>query len=120
MAVIVLVISMLGIYSAITLDTEYRRKEMAIRKINGAGMCQIALLFARLYIVLLLSTSLLAFPLTGVLLHCFSRLYVSFIDTGVWFYGSIFLSVTLLILLTVYVRIRDIARINPAEVIKSE
>lgn len=35
-SVVVLVISLLGVYSAVTIDTEYRRKEMAIRKINGA------------------------------------------------------------------------------------
>ena len=103
-----LLISMLGIYSAITLDTEYRRKEMAIRKVNGAGVQQIALLFARLYVVLLVSTTALAFPLTGWLLQAFSSLYASFISVGPLFYGCIFLSVVLLTILTVYVRIRNI------------
>ena len=111
---------MLGIYSAVTLDTEYRRKEMAIRKINGAGIRQIAILFARLYIVLLFSTAILAFPLVGVLLHFFSQMYASFVEVGVLFYSSIFLVVVLLTVVTVYVRIRNIARINPAEVIKRE
>ena len=120
MAVLTLLISMLGIYSAITLDTEYRRKEMAIRKVNGAGVQQIALLFARLYVVLLVSTTALAFPLTGWLLQAFSSLYASFISVGPLFYGCIFLSVVLLTILTVYVRIRNITRVNPAEVIKRE
>ena len=120
MAFISLLISMLGIYSAVTLDTKYRRKEMAIRKINGAGIRQIAILFARLYIVLLFSTAILAFPLVGVLLHFFSQMYASFVEVGVLFYSSIFLVVVLLTVVTVYVRIRNIARINPAEVIKRE
>lgn len=120
MAVLTLLISMLGIYSAITLDTEYRRKEMAIRKVNGAGVRQIALLFARLYVVLLVSTAALAFPLTGWLLQAFSSMYASFISVGPLFYGSIFLSVVLLTVLTVFVRIRNITRVNPAEVIKRE
>lgn len=120
MAMISLLISMLGIYSAITLDTEYRRKEMAIRKINGAGIPQIVLLFARLYLVLLVTSALVAFPLVAVILHYFSLLYASFIDTGFCFYGSIFISVALLTTLTVYARIRNIARVNPAEVIKRE
>ena len=120
MAVLTLLISMLGIYSAITLDTEYRRKEMAIRKVNGAGVRQIALLFARLYVVLLVSTAALAFPLTGWLLQAFSSMYASFISVGPLFYGSIFLSVVLLTVLTVFVRIRNITRVNPAEAIKRE
>lgn len=120
MSIIALVISVLGIYSAITLDTEYRRKEMAIRKINGAGVRQIVLIFARLYIVLVIITVAIAFPIVEFLLRMFSNMYYSFIDTGILFYGGILLFVVLLITLTVYVRIKNIARINPAEIIKSE
>lgn len=120
MAVVAIVISLLGIYSAITLDTEYRRKEMAIRKINGAGVRQIVMLFARLYIVLILSTAVVAFPVIEILTDMFGSLYISFIDTGFLFYGSITLCVVLLVTLAVYVRIRNIAHINPSEIIKSE
>ena len=47
-------------------------------------------------------------------------MYASFISVGPLFYGCIFLSVVLLTILTVYVRIRNITRVNPAEVIKRE
>lgn len=120
MAVVALIISLLGIYSAITLDTEHRRKEMAIRKINGAGTWQIVLLFARLYLVLVLTTAVVAFPIVDFLLGELRGTYHSFIDTGFLFYGGILLFVGLLITLAVYARIRDISRINPAEIIRSE
>lgn len=120
MAVISLIISLFGIYSAITLDTEYRRKEMAIRKINGAGMWHIVMLFAKLYIVLILSTAAIAFPIVEFLLSIYGEMYYSFIDTGIMFYGGIMFWVIMLITLTVYVRIRDISQINPAEIIKNE
>ena len=120
MSIIALIISVLGIYSAITLDTEYRRKEMVIRKINGAGVRQIVLIFARLYIVLVIVTVAIAFPIVEFLLRMFSNMYYSFIDTGILFYGGILSFVVLLITMTVYVRIKNIARINPAEIIKSE
>lgn len=52
---------------------------------------------------------------------CFSNKdRITFIDTGIIFYGGIMLCVILLITLTLYVRIRDISRINPAEIIKNE
>lgn len=54
LSVISVIITVLGIYSAITLDTVSRQKEVAIRKINGAGPKVIALLFGKLYIRLLL------------------------------------------------------------------
>ena len=57
MALVVIAISLLGIYAAITLDTEYRRKEMAIRKVNGAGLKDIVFIFARLHSWILMITA---------------------------------------------------------------
>lgn len=120
MAAVCLLIVLLGIYSAITLDTERRRKEVAIRKINGAGVWQIVWLFARFYMLLVVLTAAVALPLAAYLLNLYSRMYISFVELGVLFYGGLILFVALLVTAVVYVRIRNIARVNPAEVIKSE
>lgn len=119
-SVVVLVISLLGVYSAVTIDTEYRRKEMAIRKINGAGMRQIVWLFARLYVTLLTVTAVLGFTLVEFLLRQFSTLYTVFFQHGVAFYFFLFLSVSLFVALTVAFRIWQVSRVNPAEEIKRE
>lgn len=120
MAAVCLLIVLLGIYSAITLDTERRRKEVAIRKINGAGVWQIVWLFARFYMLLVVLTAAVALPLAAYLLNLYSRMYISFVELDVLFYGGLILFVALLVTAVVYVRIRNIARVNPAEVIKSE
>lgn len=119
-SVVVLVISLLGVYSTVTIDTEYRRKEMAIRKINGAGMRQIVWLFARLYVTLLTVTAMLGFALVEFLLRQFSTLYTVFFQHGVAFYFFLFLSVSLFVALTVAFRIWQVSRVNPAEEIKRE
>lgn len=62
-SIVSLIITLLGVYSAITLDTERRQKEVAIRKVNGAGVKQIIMLFARMYIGLLIFSAVIAFPL---------------------------------------------------------
>ena len=120
MALVVIAISLLGIYAAITLDTEYRRKEMAIRKVNGAGLKDIVFIFARLYIWILMITAALAFPIVYVILNFFKMTYAIFIDTGVLFYGGIFVGVSLIIALTVGFRIYLITKVNPAEIIRKE
>ena len=56
-AIVSIIITLLGVYSSITLDTERRQKEVAIRKVNGAGMSHIIWLFTRLYITLLMVTA---------------------------------------------------------------
>ena len=118
LSVVALAISLLGVYSAITLDTEYRRKEMAIRKINGAGIRQIAMLFARLYVWMLTGTAAVAFMLVAGILHKLRQMYTLFFDDGILFYAGIFLSVCLLMTVTVFFRIRQIARVSPAEEIR--
>ena len=120
MAIVAMVISLLGVYAAITLDTEYRRKEMAIRKVNGAGIRQIAWIFARLYVRLLVVSALFAFPIVAVVLHQIKSMYAFFIDTGVLFYGGIFVGVSAVVALTVGFRIHRIAKVNPAEIIRKE
>lgn len=115
-----IIITLLGVYASITLDTEQRQKEVAIRKVNGAGMRQIILLFARLYILLLTVTAALAFPIVALLLRMWREMYQVFFNAGVLYWGSIFIGVTALTVATVIFRILKIARLNPAKVIKNE
>ena len=115
-----LVITLLGVYSAITLDTERRQKEVAIRKVNGAGLKEIIVLFARLYIWLLGISAVLAFPIVYLILQQWKQMYLVFFNHGILYWGGILLGVTLITALTVIFRILKIARINPATIIKSE
>lgn len=119
-AVVSILITLLGVYSSITLDTERRQKEVAIRKVNGAGVPQIMLLFARLYIVLLAVSALLAFPLVGFALQQWKRMYIVFFDCGFFYWTGVFVLVAAVTALTVIFRILRTARQNPAEVIKRE
>lgn len=51
--------AMFGIYSLVTLTCEQRRKEIAIRKVNGATVWSILFLFFREYLIILNSATLL-------------------------------------------------------------
>ena len=97
-----------------------RPKEMAIRKVNGASLKDIALIFARLYIWLLVVTAALAFPVVGIILNLIKISYAIFIDTGALFYGGIFVGMAAIVALTVGFRIYLITKVNPAEIIRKE
>ena len=123
LSVISLIITVLGIYSAITLDTYSRQKEVAIRKINGAGPRVISLLFGKLYIRLLV---IAAIPSLAIV-YLFLRMLISkkvvisaeWLNNPVLWLSIIFLTTTI-VFITVAYRIWLISRLNPAEVIKSE
>ena len=114
-SIVSLVIALLGVYSTITLDTERRRKEVAIRKVFGARFGNILWMFGRRYFWLLVIPALLAFPIDYLILHWFRMNYVEFINIGPLFWLGIFLGVSLLVVLTILWRILQVAHVRPAE-----
>ena len=119
-SIVCLVITLLGVYSAITLDTERRQKEVAIRKVNGAGLKEIILLFARLYLWMLGISFAIAAPIIYLILQLWKQMYLVFFNDGILYWGGILLGVTIITALTVIFRILKIASINPATIIKNE
>ena len=119
-SIVSLLITLLGVYSTITLDTEHRQKEVAIRKVNGAGLKQIILLFSHLYIRLLTVSAVIAFPLIYIVIQMWEKAYIVFFNDGIIYWTGIFIGITFITALTVLFRILRIAQINPAEVIKNE
>lgn len=113
--IVSLIITLLGVYSAITLDTDRRRREVALRKVHGARFKDILWLFGRRYFYLLLIPAVLAFPIVGWILNIMREEYLVFISIGPLFWIGIFLGVTLLVVLTILWRILKVARTRPAE-----
>ena len=64
---ICIAIAVFGIFSLVTLSCQQRRKEIAIRKVNGANIGIILNLFFREYLLLLVFSSFFAFPLGYVM-----------------------------------------------------
>lgn len=120
-AIICLIITLLGTYSAISLDTERRRKEVAIRKVNGASLKTLIFLFAKMYIRLLLVAALFAFPLVWIGANALLNSWIvrfNFSNPCLWI--GLLAIIAFITGLTILSRILQITRVNPAEVIKSE
>lgn len=115
-----ILITLLGVYSAITFDTVRRQKEIAIRKVHGAKVKEIVFLFVRLYFVLLSISALCAFPLVYLVFKEREQSYTVTFDYGFLFWLLVFSLVLMMTAFTVFFKIRRIARINPAEIIRSE
>lgn len=120
LSVIAVVITVLGIYSTITIDTQSRQKEVAIRKVNGADMKEIALLFGKLYLRLLLVSTLIAFPaLFSLILALPDSADASHFYQPL-FWLVLFGAVASMVFATVAYRIRAISKMNPAVIIKKD
>lgn len=119
LAVVSILLVVLSIYSAISMDTVSRQKEIAIRKINGATPRIIAGIFGKAYLVIFLLAFAVAYPLVRLMLLSTGESTVKCIQG--WDWGILlFFSVALMIFLTTAYKIYRIMHINPAEIIKNE
>ncbi len=110
MVCILLVI--LSVTSSISAETNVRRKEVALRKINGAKGRNIMALFIKPYCIILA----VAFPI-GILA---SLAMLGHAGLYVWIAPVTLVAIALIAALSVWSKIRAIMRTNPADVIKSE
>ena len=118
--IISLIIGLLSIYSAVAMNTEKRRKEVAIRKINGAELSDIILLFFRKYLIMWTVVCIVVFPVVYYYANNWLESYVSRISLNIFLFLGIYLTVLILIILTIISQILKVSRAHPAEVIKSE
>ena len=117
---IALAICLLSLYSSVTMNTERRRKEIAIRKINGAGVWDIIHLFAKTYLSLSTIACILIFPFIYLIGNNWLEQHSQRIFLTPVFFICIFLFVSALMFVTIVFRIKKVAEENPAEVIKGK
>ena len=120
MAGICVLISLFGVYAHVVLACERRRKEIAIRKVNGATAGLIVRSFLKEYFLLLLGASAFAFPLGTIFMQRWLEQYVLRAGLSWWIYAGIFLLLWIFMMLCIGRSVWRAACENPAEVIKSE
>jgi ABC-type antimicrobial peptide transport system permease subunit len=119
-AIVCILITLLGVYSSVSMDTAKRVKEVAIMKVNGAQGRHIAWKFTRLYAILLITSAMVAFPLLYIIFHFWRMMYVQFFNCGPVFWISLFLVLAILVGITIFWKVSTIVKINPAKVIQQE
>ncbi|MBD5175556.1 MAG: hypothetical protein HDT06_07020 [Bacteroidales bacterium] len=105
------------VYSTITLDTRRRRKEMALRKINGAKSKDICKIFAKTYSIIMGIAIIIAVPISLVVLVNMNETF-KFDTSPVVATTLAVLICVLVVFITLYGRIRKIMAVNPAEYLK--
>lgn len=112
--------AMFGIYSLVTLTCEQRRKEIAIRKVNGATVWSILFLFFREYLIMLCIAALFAFPITYVIIKQWILNYVRQVSISPLPFILILIGLALTVIAGISWRVWKAANENPAVVIKNE
>jgi ABC-type antimicrobial peptide transport system permease subunit len=117
---VAIAIAVFGTYSIITLACQRRRKEIAIRKVNGASVLDILLLFLREYFLITVAACVVAFPIGAFVMQRWLEQYIRRVSVEWWLFVGLFLLMLLLVLASVLFQVVRAAKQNPAEVVKSE
>lgn len=120
LSIVCVLVALFGIYSMVSLACERRRKEIAVRKVNGAEAGSLLLLFMKEYFYLLLSASAVAFLAGYKVMQSWIENYINRINIGAWIYAAILCLIILLVAAIVMIRVWRTIRANPSEELKRE
>lgn len=119
-AFIAIVISCLGLFGLSLFDIRRRYREIAIRKVNGAGVRDLHLLLLRKYVVVLAAAFIVAIPIAYSLINMYTRDFVVKTSIGIGIFVITLLIISIISLGTLVWQIRKATNINPAEIMKTE
>ena len=119
-AIICIIITIIGVFSLTMFETEYRRKEIAIRKVMGSSVGAVVRLFAMRYAVPLVASFVVAAPLGWWLSQQWLQSFAEHTPIYWWLLPIAFIIVSAVVILTVVVQSWRVATENPVESIKTE
>ena len=113
-------ISLIGIFGLILFETQYRRKEIGIRKINGATVSEILKLLNTGFIRIVLICFVIATPIAYYTIRKWLENFAYKSIIHIWIFIAALLIVAVITLVTVTLQSYRAATENPVNAIKSE
>ena len=120
LSVICIMITLIGVFCLTMFETEYRRKEIGIRKVLGATSGEIVKMLCGHYVPLILLSFVIAAPLAGYFGGMTLDAFSQHADMRWWIFPIAFVLVGSITLATVALKSWRTARENPSNSIKSE
>jgi hypothetical protein len=117
-SLVCIIVCIFGFVSMVSLTCEERRKEIAIRKINGATIKDILDIFFKEHLTLLAVGAAIAFPAGYIIMKRWLQNYVIQTEISAWVYVAILLSLIMVIVVSVGGKVWRTSRENPINAIK--
>ena len=119
-AIICIIITIIGVFSLTMFETEYRRKEIAIRKVMGSSIGSVVRLFAMRYALPLVVAFVVAAPVGWWLSNSWLQSFAEHTPIHWWLFPLSFVLVSAVVVITVIIQSWRVATANPVESIKTE
>ena len=120
LSLLAVILSLVGVFGLVVFDSEYRRKEIGIRKVHGATVDDILLMFNRAYLRVVVICFVVAAPLAWYGVSRWLENFAYKTPMYVWVYAVALLLVAVITIATVTFQNWRAANANPVDSIKSE
>ncbi|WP_304709331.1 ABC transporter permease [uncultured Rikenella sp.] len=119
-SLLAIVISMAGVFGLVVFETQYRRKEIGVRKVMGATVAEILAMFNRSFVRLVLICFVVAAPLAWYGVREWLGTFAYRTPVYWWVFAVSLLIVLAITLATVTIQSWRAATANPVEAFKTE
>lgn len=119
-SLLAVLISIAGVFGLVVFDSEYRRKEIGIRRVMGASVGNILMMFNKSYLWILLVCFIIACPIAWYAVDKWLQSFAYRVPSYWWIFPMALLIVGSVTLLTVTYQNWHAANENPVNSLKSE
>ena len=112
-----IIIALFGVFGLVFFETQYRRSEIAIRRVNGAMVSDILSLFSSRFLKMLAVCFVVAVPVATYFVVTWLQEFAFKTPLHLWVYGAVFVVIALLVVAVVVVSSWRVVSQNPVEVI---
>lgn len=119
-SVIAIFISIVGVFGLVVFESEYRRREVAVRKVLGSSTSQILVLFNKGYLFILIICFILAAPVAFYGVYRWLENFAYRTPMYWWVFLVSFILVSIITFITVTFQNWHVANSNPVDSMKTE
>ena len=110
-----IVISIIGVFGLVLFETQYRRREIGIRRVHGASVSGILQMFNRKYLYIVALCSAVAIPISHYVVHRWMEQFVYRAEMSWWVYAIAIGIILLITVITVSLHSWSSSNENPTE-----
>lgn len=118
--VISIIISLMGLFGLVLFETQYRRKEIGLRRVQGAQISDILVMFNRKFIYIVLVCFVIAAPVCYIIVSRYFSGFAQHCPVYWWVFALALLVVLVLTVIVVTLRSLSAACANPVESLRTE
>ncbi len=118
--ILAIAISLMGVFGLVMFETEYRRKEIGVRRVNGATVTEILAMFNMKFVRIVLICFVIAAPLSWLVMDRYLSGFAYRVPLYIWVFLVALLAVLAITVAVVTLRSLRASTQNPVDALRNE